>query len=223
MTLADNQHLEFLISQYVDDALDTADRKLVEQQIATDPVARQLYKDHRDTQDLLEEFGGRIPLINWQEFDDKLAGRLADEAKVMNSKPQVSVWRRWVRPAAIAAGLMFAAGIGYGWHAFTQPVTSSGPIVASPADVSPIKTVQLADQPVTGPSRQAVRVLEVPGDAAPTNTETAAVKVQDDGTQVAEAPKDTANPARKTMTPDKGSVTAGAPDMTGDLPMDNLR
>lgn len=220
MTLADNQHLEFLISQYVDDTLDAADRKLVEQQIATDPVARQLYKDHHDTQELLEEFGGRIPLINWNEFDNKLAARLADEARTMSTQPQISAWRRWGKPAAIAAGLMIAAGIGYGWHAFTQPISPVQPMANVSVEARPVRMVQVSDQPSTGPSRQSVSVLEVPGET----TMTAAVKVQDDSAQLAEAPKDSSNSGRKPANPVPGSVTAaGAPEISGDAPVENLR
>jgi len=225
MTLADNQHLEFLISQYVDDSLDTADRKLVEQQITTDPVARTLYKDHRDTQDLLEEFGGRIPLINWQEFDEKLSVRLADEAATMKIRPQVSVWRRWVRPAAIAAGLMLAAGIGYGWHAFTQPLTPTQVIIVNSNDSRPVKNVQLTDQPVMTAARKSVQVNEVPADAVAAS---AAVKIQDSAvgeSQVAQSNQDSQNLIgnKTNNAQSSGSVTAGAPEITGDVQVENLR
>lgn len=220
MTVSDNQHLEFLISQYVDDTLEAADRKLVEQQIATNPVARELYREHRETQDILDDFGGRIPLINWQEFDDKLAIRLSEEARKIAAKPPVSVWRRWSRTAAIAAGLMLAAGIGYGWHALTQPVMQSSPVADYQADAVPVRTVQVADRPSTGPSRQAVQVHEVPADG---EVVAATVKVQDGASQMAEAPKDNSGGIRKPMTPVQGSVTAGVPEMPGETSVENLR
>ena len=50
----DNQHLDFLISQYVDGCLEGAGKKSVEQQMLNDPAARQLYSEHREVQDLLE-------------------------------------------------------------------------------------------------------------------------------------------------------------------------
>ena len=71
----DTQHLEFLISQYVDGTLEGASRKSIEQQLLTDPVAKAIYKDQRETQDVLDDWGNRLPLINWNEFDVKLAER----------------------------------------------------------------------------------------------------------------------------------------------------
>lgn len=227
MQMADNQHLEFLISQYVDDTLEADDRKLVETQIATNPVARQLYKDHSEAQDLLEEFGGRIPLINWHEFDQSLAARLADEAAVMKQKPQaqISQWRRWGRPSAIAASLLLAAGIGYGWRAFIQPVHPITPTANVAVDNHPIKNVQLTDQPALGSARQSVQVLEVPGESS---TATASVKIQDaagdsHNTAVANNTNADQNNTRKPITPVPGSVTAGVPEVPGEAPVENLR
>jgi len=126
---SDNQHLDFLMSQYVDGTLDTASRKSVEQQIASDPEARLLFADHRETQDLLDDWGNRIPLIDWDNFDQKLAERLEQET-VGSEKP--AGWRRWIKPAAIAAGLVLAAVIGYSWNAWwgvkpTNPRFVEGP------------------------------------------------------------------------------------------------
>ena len=48
MQQADNQHLDFLISQYVDGTLEGSGKKSVEQKLLTDPGARCLYAEHRE-------------------------------------------------------------------------------------------------------------------------------------------------------------------------------
>src|SRR4051812_24320928 len=111
----DTQHLDYLISQYVDGCLDTASKKSLEQRMVNDHKARDIYKQHRDVQDLLDDWGNRIPLIHWDDFDKKLAARLEHETVGGHG---VSIFRRWGRPMAAAAALFVAATIGYGWHAW---------------------------------------------------------------------------------------------------------
>ena len=113
----DNQHLDFLISQYVDGCLEGANKKLVEQKMLGDPAARRLYAEHRETQDLLDDWGNRIPLINWDEFDGKLAARLETDAR---ETERTSVWWRRMKPLAAAAALLLAVGAGYAWHGVSQ-------------------------------------------------------------------------------------------------------
>src|ERR1044071_4953219 len=96
----DNQHLDFLISQYVDGCLEGAGKKSVEQKMLTDPAARGLYSEHRETQDLLDDWGNRIPLIHWDDFDKQLAARLEHEEVGGDRKHG---WRRWMKPMAAAA------------------------------------------------------------------------------------------------------------------------
>jgi hypothetical protein len=141
----DTQHLDFLISQYVDGCLDGASKKSVEQQLLTDPSARKLYTEHREVQDLLDDWGNRIPLIDWDEFDQKLATRL--EHETVGSERQ-TFFRRWGRPIAAAAALFIAASVGYSWHAFWG---SAAP-VQPPQQVAVVKPaprtfVAVADQP----------------------------------------------------------------------------
>ena len=125
---AENQHLDFLISQYVDGALEGAGKKSVEQKLLTDPEVRKLYTDHREVQDLLDDYGSRIPLINWDEFDKKLADRLEAEAR---EKQRGSIFRRWMRPVAAAAALLIAASLGYAWHALSNHTAQQNPGVAA--------------------------------------------------------------------------------------------
>jgi len=108
---SDNQHLDFLVSQYVDGCLEGANKKSVEQKLLNDPAARELYAEHRDVQDFLDDWGNRIPMINWSEFDQQLDARLEKEAA---EQARVSLFRRRLRPVAAAAALLFAASIGYG-------------------------------------------------------------------------------------------------------------
>jgi hypothetical protein len=122
----DNQHLEYLISQYVDGCLDGASKKSLEQKFITDPAARQLYKEQRDVQDVLDDWGSRIPLINWEDFDRKLSVRLEKETV---GGGNISIFRRWARPMSAAAALLVAASLGYGWRAWSvAPTHSDGPL-----------------------------------------------------------------------------------------------
>ena len=140
----DTQHLEFLISQYVDGTLDAPTRKTIEQQLLTDPAARELYKEHRETQDLLDDLGSRIPLINWNEFESQLSTRLENEEA--GTRMQISAWRRWLRPVAVAASLIFAVGLGYMW-ANVQGTAKVAKTDQPPA-VIPMNTVQFPDRPM---------------------------------------------------------------------------
>lgn len=114
---AESQHLDFLISQYVDGSLEGANKKSVEQKMLTDPEARKLYTQHREVQDILDDYGSRIPMVNWDEFDRKLDARLEVEAQ---EKQRVSRFRRRMKPLAAAAALLLAVSLGYGWHAFAH-------------------------------------------------------------------------------------------------------
>ena len=143
---AESQHLDFLISQYVDGTLEVAGKKSVEQKLLTDPEARRLYTEHRDVQDLLDDYGSRIPLVNWGEFDKKLEARLEAEAR---EKQRASMFRRWLRPVAAAAALAIAATLGYTWHALSHEksnllVPTTNPTVS--AGVAPPVAV-IADRP----------------------------------------------------------------------------
>jgi hypothetical protein len=128
----DTQHLEFLISQYVDGTLDPAARKTIEQQLLTDPVARRLYQEHQETQDVLDDFGSRLPMINWSEFEATLGERLEKETSATRSKFFGGHWKKWTKPAAVAAGLLLAVGIGYFMRAIEVP-TSRETLVQVPA------------------------------------------------------------------------------------------
>jgi hypothetical protein len=127
----DTQHLEFLISQFVDGTLDAATRKTIEQQLLTDPVARRIYKEQHETQELLDDWGNRLPMINWAEFDNVLATRLEKEAVVPE---KISLWRKWSKPLAIAASLFVAAGVGYAFHAMQADPAS---VAVNPLEKSP--------------------------------------------------------------------------------------
>ena len=114
---AESQHLDFLISQYVDGSLEGANKKSVEQKMLTDPEARKLYTQHREVQDILDDYGSRIPMVNWDDFDRKLDARLEVEAR---EKQRVSRFRRRLKPVAAAAALLLAVSLGYAWHAFAH-------------------------------------------------------------------------------------------------------
>jgi len=131
----ENQHLDFLISQYVDGSLEGASRKSVEQKLLTDPEARKLYAGHREVQDILDDFGSRIPLINWDEFGEKLAARLEAEAR---EQQRGSIFRQRMKSVAAAAALLIAAALGYAWHALSNQTVQQAPVnLAMTQGVSP--------------------------------------------------------------------------------------
>lgn len=155
---SDHQHLEFLISQYVDGCLEPANKKSVEQQLLTDPSSRKLYAEHRETQDLLDDWGNRIPLIHWDHFDQKLAVRLENETV---GDLRVRAIKRWIKPAAVAASLLVAASLGYAWHGMSgRQMQNAGPVV-SPVASAPHTSVQILDgQPVVRANRDRITVDE---------------------------------------------------------------
>jgi len=153
----DHQHLDFLISQYVDDSLDAPNRKLIEHQLTNDRNAKRLYQEHRDVQDILDDLGNRIPMINWADFDQKLASRLESEATRLKAVP---TWRKWTRPLAAAAALIIAASIGYSWHAWS---VGNGAPLSTGTEVTTIVIPErkvLVEQPVKAGYRQTVEVAE---------------------------------------------------------------
>lgn len=156
----DTQHLDYLLSQYVDGCLDGPNRKSLEQRLVIDPATRALYQEHRDVQDVLDDWGNRIPLINWDEFDQQLARRLGNETV---GGQTISIFRRWVRPLSIAAGLAIAASLGYGWHAWSMGSGQNNvPVVVNPASPpSQAFAVEDAFSPGQG-SIAKVRVDETP-------------------------------------------------------------
>jgi anti-sigma factor RsiW len=138
MMKSDTQHLDYLISQYVDGCLDPSSRKSLEQKLVNDPVSRQLYREQREVQDVLDDWGSRIPMIDWADFDKKLAGRL--EHEVVGGE-KVSVFRRLARPMAAAAALFIAGAVVYGWHAWST---------TTPAQIAVLPAVQ-QNQPASVP------------------------------------------------------------------------
>ena len=135
---AETQHLDFLISQYVDGSLEGAGKKSVEQKMLSDPGARKLYAEHREVQDILDDYGSRIPMINWGEFEKQLDGRLEVEAR---EKQRASRFRRRMKPVAAAAALFIAVSLGYGWHALSQAKTPGNPTIAMTAPMVQPQTV----------------------------------------------------------------------------------
>ena len=157
---SDNQHLDFLISQYVDGCLEGSNKKLVEQKMLTDPAARKLYVEHRETQDLLEDWGSRIPLVNWDEFDKKLEARLEVEAQ---EKQRGSIFRRRMKPVAAAAALLVAASLGYAWHALSNHTVQQipGSITATQMVAPPSRSVIFPESiSVTKASHSGLKVDE---------------------------------------------------------------
>lgn len=155
----DTQHLEFLVSQYVDDTLDQANRKIVEQRLASDPTAQAILKEHREVQDVLEDWGNRIPLIDWNAFDRKLADQLGHEEI---APVQISRWQQWMRPLAAAAAIALAIGVGYGWHAFTQEGNGGGGTIVQKEPNGPSHSFRIDDEPLAGANTRSVKFLEDP-------------------------------------------------------------
>ncbi|MEI8195270.1 MAG: hypothetical protein WCI73_05115 [Phycisphaerae bacterium] len=155
----DTQHLEFLVSQYVDNTLDQSNRKVIEQRLARDTTAQAILKEHREVQEVLEDWGSRIPLIDWNAFDRKLADQLGREeiAAVRASK-----WQQWMRPLAAAAGIALAVGGGYGWHAFTQEGNVGGGSMVQKDPSGPSHSFRIDDEPLAGANSRAVKFLEDP-------------------------------------------------------------
>jgi hypothetical protein len=161
MMKTDTQHLDYLLSQYVDGCLEGSSKKTLEQEMLVNPAMRELYKEHRDVQDVLDDWGNRIPLINWDEFDQTLAKRLENETVGGQGS---SMFRRWVKPLSIAASLAIAVALGYGWHAWSVPAAMPvAPGVAQGTTNTPNHSFALEDPFLPGQGSIArVRVDEAP-------------------------------------------------------------
>lgn len=113
---SDTQHLEFLISQYVDGTLDVNTRKTVEQELVRNRDAREIYRQQQEVQDVLDDYGNRLPWINWDEFDKTLATKLENETMGSGER---AWWVRWGKSMSVAAALLIAVGVGYSWRAWS--------------------------------------------------------------------------------------------------------
>ena len=151
----DTQHLDYLISQYVDGCLDTGSRKSLEQRLLNDPEARKLYKEQHDVQEVLDDWGNRIPMINWEQFDHNLALRLENETVGGRTR---NLFRRWGRPMSIAAGLMIAASLGYGWHAISTTHRMFANPTVPPVQQGPVNPGVAVEPPVTSSNASVARV-----------------------------------------------------------------
>ncbi|MCL2647868.1 MAG: hypothetical protein FWD61_12785 [Phycisphaerales bacterium] len=209
----DTQHLDYLISQYVDGCLDAASKKSLEQTLVNDPQARQLYKDQREVQDMLDDWGNRIPMIHWDEFDKRLAARLEHETV---GARRVSMFRRWAGPLSIAACLFLAASIGYAWHAWSNPVVSptNTSIAISSAPVTPQSSIHLDDTLVSRrPSFRGISIDEPNAFATPSALRTDVEITSPDDEAAATSMRDAIRYGLGDDVKRPGSVTAfnGAP------------
>jgi hypothetical protein len=96
------QDIEFLICQYADGTLDSGQAKQVEELLATDPHYRQLLQQHRALKESLNDWGSRIPMVDWDAFHDRLGARL----QRVQARPALQ--RRWMRGIAAAAAIAMA-------------------------------------------------------------------------------------------------------------------
>jgi len=116
--------IEDLIALYALDALDVADRALVERKLAADPRARALLDEMRAGVDRLNAGAGEIAPPG--RVKQRLLARVdADLASQRLAAPPTSAWermKRWLFPvmaAAAAASLVIAIGLG-AWAASLQ-------------------------------------------------------------------------------------------------------
>lgn len=160
----DTQHLDFLMSQYLDNTLDPTNRKLVEQELAHNPIARRSFNEQREVQDLLDDWGNRIPMIDWNAFDQQLCAKLAQQEV---TTVRAAKWQAWLRSVAAAASILLAVGIGYAWHAYSQSsLNGAGGLANNPANASQ-RTVHMEDEPLAGPNMRVVQFNDVPPRSAP--------------------------------------------------------
>jgi negative regulator of sigma E activity len=101
--------LEFSISQYLDGTLGTRERDALDERLATDAVARELYAEYQALQGVLA--AAPVPAVDWNAFAARVSGAVAREEMPAQSYKIA----RWLQPArlAIAASVLVAAGIGF--------------------------------------------------------------------------------------------------------------
>ncbi len=166
----DTQHLEFLISQYVDGTLDAASKKSLEQRMVVDPDSRAAYQEQREVQDVLDDWGNRLPWINWEKFDAELTHRLEKETV---GGQRITFWRSWGKAMAVAASLLVAVGVGYVWRGISASVNDTNSAAAQVAKASaPSQSVTVEENAALSQGMHgSLRRVEFP--EFPKSTETA--------------------------------------------------
>lgn len=145
--MAEHPLTEETIAAYVDGALDAEEAGAVAARIAADPAAQAAETRLRRLNALLREAfraeeSGRLPAA----VAAALAGREAPPAAPAPAPAQVVAFparRRpaWV-PAALAAGIALALGLGAGWFAALDP--AARPVLAAPGPVAPASALHAA-------------------------------------------------------------------------------
>src|SRR4051812_19493282 len=96
--------LEFSISQYLDGTLAVAERDALEERLATDAEAREVYAEYEALNGALAA-APAVPEIDWDAFAGKISAAVAREALPEQSY-KISAWLgRPMRLAGIAASL----------------------------------------------------------------------------------------------------------------------
>lgn len=135
---------EFVITQYLDGALDPAARDRVEARLATDANFRRTHEDYRRLDALLAA-PAPLPMIDWRRYESSLADRLSVTAAPVRPTGIASFRLFSVPPTyriAIAATVILAVTAAVTLMPrkpdSTQPTDGSMMLVAGPAVESPV-------------------------------------------------------------------------------------
>lgn len=196
--MENREHLEFLISQYVDNTLDADARKQVEHLLHTDAQAALCFQHQKEIQDVLQDWGNRIPMINWDDFDRNLANKLAD----LDVAKSNSVYReKWLKVRwAVAASVVLVVGTAASWNFWTQPIDSHGGTAKVVPNDNPTQQVAIkVNQPQ--PAGRVEVIVEQP------NAVSASVRIALDPNPPENAVR--VGVANQGVTTQPGTVTAG--------------
>jgi hypothetical protein len=148
--IKDQETLEYAISQYLDGTLNTFDRQVLEDRLASDAEARLLASEYAHLDRLLKS-SRTLPNIDFDQLAGKISSQIAQEdayAPAPLRMPGV-----FVRYTAIAAAVILAIGVGLHFIPGTTTTVADGSIDVR-VNVAEVPTSTPSINIVIGPTEQ---------------------------------------------------------------------
>jgi anti-sigma factor RsiW len=100
--------MEYLISRFADNTLSEPERKKARQLIKSNPQCRRWLANHRQMQEVLDDWSSRLPMLDWKSFDAAVASRI--DRRIRAGETHLLWARRWLGAAAVAGMLALIGG-----------------------------------------------------------------------------------------------------------------
>lgn len=134
--------MEYLVSRYADNTLSEPERNRARQLLKSNPDCRRWLAEHRQLQEVLDDWSNRLPMLDWNAFDTALAKRIDEKLKQRQTRaPRVRQWLGAIAVAGLAA--ITAATL---W--LTHPPARKD----IPSFVQPVHTMAISPKLITRPA-----------------------------------------------------------------------